>query len=271
MLRFVILGSLMLCGQFLAIKHSCAQEKTEQGSYGMGVYGAASGSTCKSFNPAILGYLEDDQILMAFQRGFIREQSTASAKFGFHAGKGVLAGGISRYGYSLYNENNLQLAYGNQLFAGFYLGTKLHFSYIHSSVDYINQYQGWFSLGFAYQFNDNITIGSVLIHPAKAYLKTTSTTKSAFHSGLAYQIADHILLALETEKREQENFRYHLGAELNLHEKFFIRGGISSAPFTHSFGFAYKKRKINFEIGFERHLILGYQSKIAVLYKIRKK
>ena len=261
----------MLCAHVLATKQICAQDKTEQYSYGMGVYGTASGGTCKSFNPAMLGYLENDQILLAFQRGFIQEQSTATAKYGFHAGKGVLAGGIRRYGYHLYNENNLHLAYGTQLFTGFYLGTQLHFSYIHSSADYIDQYQGWFSIGFAFQMNDNITIGTVLIHPAKAYLKTSSTIKSAFHSGLAWQPTDYFVLALETEKREEENFRYHLGVEFKVHKAFFVRGGVSSSPFTHSFGFACKKRKISFEIGFERHLILGYQSKIAVLYNIRKK
>lgn len=271
MLRLIIMGSLMLCAQLLITKQSCAQGKIQQSSYGMGVFGAASGKNCKSFNPAFLGYLQEDQILLAFQRGFIREQSTAASKFSLKTGKGVLAGGISCYGYSLYSENNIQLAYGNQLFPRFYLGTELHFSYIHNSADYLKQYQGWFSLGFVYQFNDNITLGTVLIHPAKSFLNTSSTTPSAFHSGLAWQIANHLIVALETEKREHEKFRYHLGADLSMLDYFHIRGGVSSSPFTHSFGFAYEQRKINFEIGFERHIILGYQSKISVLYKIRKK
>lgn len=168
--------------------------------------------------------------------------------------QGILRGNIST------SENQFYLSVANKFSEKFALGITTKFYYYKLYEDVTSTSLG-FDIGFVYSYNENLTFGFVISDLNSKYKWDTSpvygtsgtTTTDNFpvtkRLGASYYLPDEkLLIAAEYLFDNYESQVLRAGAEYNIYDKLFIRGGVDNLNLSNkddkprpSLGFSYSK------------------------------
>lgn len=168
------------------------------------------------------------------------------------------------------SENQFFLAFANRFSPKFSIGVAVKFYYYKLYEDITSNAFG-IDLGALYKINDNLNVSFVITDLNSKYSWDSSpvyglngmTTKDEFplikKLGVSYYNPElKLLTALEFENSNAETNIIRAGAEYNIFENLFIRGGIdqfnlsnTDSPIKPSLGFSYFKPIESFTIGVE--------------------
>jgi hypothetical protein len=174
----------------------------------------------------------------------------------------------------LFRQNQLSLAYGKSL--GRFLKAGLGFNYLQiiQPAGYGNLSAVVPGFGIQWVWRKKITAGFQFFNPARQhYISAESMPVCSFFSaGIGYNLGDEVLLCAEAEKIFNERILLYGGFEALLHDKIFIRFGISSSEFQKfSCGIGYKSRALNIDFAVTKHPVLQYNSAITISYQLDQK
>lgn len=223
-------------------------------------------------NPAALVFTEGNSLALSYRNNyFSSELGTAAFAFQKTLKKGSIGIGYSRYGYQLYNENQLYIAYGIQLGENTSLGLSLTPHFIQFANTPVNAYPD-VSLGFLSKASDKLSIGASLKNPFSQEIDglSRSYTESLIQFGANYELAKEIGLFSEIEKNFNYPVRVKLGGEYKLKEIAFIRAGVITAPVEVSYGLGVKLKDFSFDLGLRQNLRLGNSGQLSIQYKFSK-
>ena len=215
-------------------------------------------------NPASISFAERTQggisVLNRFQ---MKELNTANLYLKYPNTRLDAGFKLSVFGYKDYQMIRSQFSFSKKISSGFALG--VHFSYlIESSILDDHPHSSLASsLGACYAMNRQISLaflGENLLH-------TSKREGIGLHAGLKYKPSESSLFVFETGYAEDYPFRFAVGFEYAVEEKFLIRTGFNSYSQTPSLGVAYRWSKGWVETGFSWHSTLGISSMIGLNFE----
>ncbi len=227
-------------------------------------------------NQAGLAFLKVPTVGISHERKFaLSELSTNSAAFALPTKEsGTFALSVSYFGYKLYNEQKIGLAYaksfGDKVSAGIqfdYLGTSIAEGYGSKSAFTVEA-------GIQAMLLKNLWLGAHIYNPTKAKLAdypdpSGEKIPSLISLGLNYSFSDKVNIGLETEKDMDADATIKAGIEYHPVKQFFLRGGISTDPLLSSFGFGLELQNFVIDVAASYHQDLGFSPNISLAYSFK--
>ncbi|NOX84917.1 MAG: hypothetical protein GXO86_02960 [Chlorobi bacterium] len=179
---------------------------------------------------------------------------------------GVLGASFNYFGYELYNEMKIGLAYARSFSPYFRIGLQLDYLITSFGDNYGSTGNVTFELGIQSDVAKNLTIGAWVYNPVMVKLADYNNEKipAIFRLGLSWHILKNFIANLEVEKNTNINpVLVRGGFEYGFNDKFFLRAGFSTQQEIFSMGFGLKIKFLVFDISavcYEpdtRHLATG--------------
>lgn len=225
-----------------------------------------------SHNQAGLSRLEKMAAGVYFENRFLVEElSFGAGAFVLPTRSGVFGVSFTYFGFDLYNETKVGIAYGREF--GERLSTGLQLNYHHTGIgeDYGNKGNITFELGVIYHILPQLSIGAHLFNPTRARISDFADERipTIFKTGLAYEFSDRVMVILEAEKSVNLDPVLKAGIEYHITDPVYLRGGIGTNPMTNAFGFGLEQGNLNIDLATSYHHILGYSPQISFIYNFK--
>ncbi len=225
-----------------------------------------------SHNQAGLSRLEDMAAGVFFENRFLVEElSFGAGAFVFPTRSGVFGVSFTYFGFDLYNETKVGIAYGREF--GERLSTGLQLNYHHTGIgeDYGNKGNITFELGVIFHILPELSIGAHLFNPTRAKIGDFADERipTIFKTGLAYEFSERVMVILEAEKSVNLDPVFKAGIEYRITDPVYLRGGIGTNPMTNAFGFGLELGNLNIDLATSYHHILGYSPQISFIYHFK--
>lgn len=228
-------------------------------SMAMGQTGVAiAGDNWSIFSNVALMETEQNQVsFYGFRYLGISEITDMAVSLNYQTNSGTIGAGIHRYGFNLFNENRMRVAYKNNL-GKFHYGTAINYTHVFQGEDY----------GSAGAFGVDLGMGAQIAHPLWVGARATNLNQPGYGSseeelpremaiGFSYQLVSRALFASELVKDVRFPMSYRAGVEFEIIEFLFARAGITTEPETYSFGFGYSADHWHINIAMQQHIPLG--------------
>ena len=184
---------------------------------------------------------------------------------------GVFGLNLSNFGYSLYNESKIGLAYAMKFGEIVSAGVQLDYMYTHIGEDYGNKSLITFEAGLRAKIIKNLVLAAHIFNPANLRLNAHSRERIPliYKIGLSYTFTDKALIAVEVEK--DMNFKpvFKTGLEYRVAKPVYLRIGIATNPMVFSLGLGLEFTKWKIDISASRHPQLGFSPQASVVFDIK--
>jgi hypothetical protein len=189
-------------------------------------------------------------------------------------GKGSLGLTFTNMGFSVYQENNLGLAYGLMLNEKLSVGVRLNYHSVRINTDGYGQRSVLTGdIGFRLQVSEKVNLAAHLANPTRSELDEFDDERipTVLRFGAGYDISDEVMVTGEFEKDIDQKFLFRGGIEYQPAEILFIRVGASNEPNLFAFGLGLNFGDFVFDIASTYHSNLGYSPQVSLTYAPRKK
>ncbi len=182
---------------------------------------------------------------------------------------GVFAATYNHFGYNLYSNQKVGIAYARAFGENFRVGLQL--DYLHTSLG--NNYGAkgnlTFEIGVQTDVNKHITIGAWVFNPIMVQLANYDNEKlpAIYRLGFAWHISTAFLATVEVEKNTAISpIIIRGGIEYELNSKFYFRTGFSTQKEIFSFGMGINIANLKFNISAIMHESLGFSPQAALIF-----
>lgn len=224
-------------------------------------------------NQASLAEFQNITGSMYFENKFILSQlGLKSLSLIIPVGKDAFGLNVNHYGYEIYNEQKIGIAYGKKLGEKFNIGVQL--DYLNTFISELGSKKNvTFEAGILAKLNKQLFLGAHVFNPVKVKINDYEDERipAIMRLGMAYRFSRKVLLSVETEKDIYFKPIFKTGIEYQPVEILYLRTGLSTDPtfFTFGFGLVLKKWKLDFAASY--HQTLGVTPHISLGYEIAKK
>ena len=181
-------------------------------------------------NQACLALIKNSGLGVYGERRFLMGVTDMySSIFVLPTEKGNFAFQADYFGYKIYNESQLGLAYARSLGPKLDIGIKFNY-YSFRIPGYQNSAAVNFEVGAIAHLSDQLHVGIHIYNPVGGKLSKTDLEKtgSIFKFGLGYEAGENFIISAEVKKQENFPVNIHAGIQYNFARQFFARMGISS-------------------------------------------
>lgn len=183
---------------------------------------------------------------------------------------GVLGVSFNHFGYSLYNDIKIGLAYARSF--GPYFRVGLQLDYLRTTIgdNYSSKSNVTFEIGIQSDVTEKVTIGAYVYNPVPVKLVDYNNEKvpTIFRFGIGWKASKNLFVTVEAEKNTAVNpIVVRGGIEYSIKDKFFIRGGFSTMQEIFSMGFGMKIKFLRFDISAAMHQSLGFSPQSNLVFQ----
>jgi len=225
-------------------------------------------------NQAGLAWLQTPSIGVYYQNKFsVSELSNLGLAYARPLKKGTIGFQWSNFGYSLYQENKIGLAYALQLSENLSGGVQLDYLRTQLGGIYGSNSALAAEIGLQAKLTSKVTIGAHFYNPTRAKLNDYNKEAIAtiMRLGIDYRFSEKVLLVIETEKDIDHIAMLKTGIEYKANDKFYFRAGVATGPSLGSFGFGLNMEKYKLDIAASYHQVLGFSPELSFVYQFKKK
>ena len=220
-------------------------------------------------NQAGLAALESVTAGLAYENQFLlKELGVKAGAVAVPVNSGVFALSLSQYGFNLYNENKVGLAYAMNLNENLSAGVQLDYLLTQIAEDYGRKGVFTFEIGLMAKLSENISLGGHIFNPIN--VKITDYVEERIPAivkfGMRYTFSDVALMVAEIEKDINHTAVVRFGVEYQIVENIYVRTGVASNPSLFSFGFGLNFRNFKLDFGTSKHNVLGYTPALSLMY-----
>jgi hypothetical protein len=202
-------------------------------------------------------------------RYLAREMSFGAAGFSLPAVDGVIGLSVAYFGYSLYNESKVGLAYARSFGDRLSIGVQLNYLYTFIGEGYGSAGNLAAEAGMIYELLPNLQVGAHVFNPTRARISGYSDERipTVLRFGAAYHFSERVLLSIETEKDLEREPVFRAGLEYGITEQIFLRAGLGTKPTTNAFGLGINLGGLRIDLSTSFHHILGYSPQASIRYE----
>ena len=223
-------------------------------------------------NQAGLGWMKEMSGGITYQNQFFaKELSTKAFGFAYPVKKGTFGLCVSNFGYSLYSENKIGLAFGKsfgeKISAGImmdYFGTKI------SEYGKKNSFVA--EMGIQAKPIKNLTLGVHIFNPTRTKIIDYNDERipTIMRLGFDYKFSEKVFVAVETEKDIEKKAMVKAGLEYKPIKELYLRAGVSSNPSLSCFGIGVMMKQFRLDISSTYHSTLGFSPQISLIYQFER-
>jgi hypothetical protein len=218
-------------------------------------------------NIGALGRLPSTQAFFSYDHRLgIQELTTLAAGAAVVRDFGVFGVGLSHYGGTLFNQQNIGIGFSNTVGIAS-VGFKVN--YFQTNIE------GFGRNGSPIlEFGGVASLGPSLFFGAHVYNFTRSKfSKASFDylptvikAGLSYRPSVKLMVNVEAEKEIILLPQFKMGIEYNLLNKLWARSGIHTHPSNLFFGMGFKPRRFHIDYALSQNYRLGYTHHFSFNY-----
>ena len=201
-------------------------------------------------------------------RYLLKELSLKCFAFALPVKSGVFGLEYNNFGFKLYNENKLGLAFSRKLYHNVSAGIQLDYFYTHIAEGYGNRGLMTFEAGIRTQLNQKLVIAAHVFNPLQSKLSdyNNETVPSIIKIGAMYTSSAKVNLSAEVEKNINNKPDFRAGVESIIIKNIYVRAGISTFPESFAFGFGFDYRKLRLDFASSYQQTLGYSPQFSMIY-----
>jgi hypothetical protein len=223
-------------------------------------------------NQAGLGFLKSASAGAYYESRFLLPElsmSGAVAALPLNNQKGTFGLSFRNFGYSLYSESKIGLAFGKAFGDNLSIGMQLNYQQVRIADVYGNKSVITAEVGMQYRISSKLFIGAHIYNPNRSKLTNLDQDRlpSVIRFGARYQFSEQLLLAVETEKDTYNPAIFRAGIEYLTGSVLFLRAGMGTNPFASSFGFGLKLKKLKIDFSGSFHRTLGFTPQTSLTYQ----
>jgi len=234
-----------------------------------------SGLWSVSHNQAGLGFYNH------LTAGFYHENRFALSEFSLHSlafslptGTGTFGLSCSFFGYSAYNESKIGLGFGKALNNKFSAGLQFDWLNTHISDETGNTGAMAIEAGILAKPIENLSIGFHVFNPTVSSFSNLVRKEQIpviIRLGIGYEYREKVFLAFETEKDLKMNPPFFkAGIEYRIIQNLYARTGVViSNLVSHAAGVGMILKRMEIDLAFSHHQILGYTPHFSIHYNIK--
>lgn len=187
---------------------------------------------------------------------------TSSGTFGFEG---------DYFGSSDFNENQLGLMYARKITAQIDAGVKFNYHTVRVA-GYGNASAVNFEAGAIFHLTDKLHTGIHVYNPTSSKIGKSGDEKlaSIYRFGLGYEVSEKVFLSTELVKQEDQQLSVNAGLQYNVHEKVFIRAGVSTYNNNSYAGVGLQLGFARIDINAAYHPQLGFTPGFLLLFNFKK-
>ncbi|MDD5571796.1 MAG: hypothetical protein PHD97_11670 [Bacteroidales bacterium] len=246
----------------------------------IGARSASMGNTSLNFsdifssfnNQAGLSKLKNTSAGFSYENRFLLNNlSSKSVAFALPTKSGVFGVDINYFGFELYNESKLGLAFGKSFGKNFFAGIKFDYLYTHIAENYGNKGIITGEAGLQARVAKNLFLGVHVFNPFRVKLADYNNERipAIMSLGLLYKISEKVQLVVETEKDIDYKPVFKTGLEYHIVKQIFVRTGISTNPMECCFGFGLEFKNFKIDFAAKSNPVLGYTPIISIIYNFK--
>ncbi len=263
--------------QFLTLRSLAIERITATGAREVALSQAAvalPGYFSVFHNQALLTESKSAALAVCYRQPYFIKgyhESALSLVYPIHAA--VLAIGVTQSSIASYKESSLGISIAKVLARR--LSAGILFNYTFFNLPEVNHFASSFQFdgGVFYQYSDKFSLG---LHFRNLLQTNVETFQYKFYfpfvvrCGASYALTEKILLVGETALDKNSGNGLRFGSECKITTNFMLRGGLTTKPFQHSFGFGYIWNLCQLDFALVHHEILGYSPFLSVNFKFNK-
>jgi hypothetical protein len=216
-----------------------------------------------------------------FAAGFYHENRFAIPEFALHSiafslptGTGTFGLNCTYFGYSLYNESKIGLAFGKSLTNKFSAGLQFNWLNTHIADETGNIGAMAIEAGILAKPVKNLSVGFHIFNPTVSHFRYQSGKEPIpviIRFGIGYEYREKLFVAFETEKdMDYDPALFKAGIEYRIIQNLYVRTGIMvSNLVSHAAGLGVILKKIMIDFAFSHHQILGYTPHFSIQYSFK--
>jgi hypothetical protein len=224
-------------------------------------------------NPGALAFQKTIAIGVSYENRFLlKELQSQGVVYVQPLKKGVLSLGAQLYGFELYRTTRAGVGYSLLLAENFSVGVQLNYLGLQLREQYGSAHAATAELGLLYTISEKWRMGCSVFNLGRTKFSDYQNERfgTTMRLGTSYNLSSKVLLSLEAEKNINYPLRAKMGMEYQPINQFFIRGGLSTAPFEGSFGFGYKFKPLQLDLGSSFHQVLGWSPHFSITFNMSK-
>lgn len=243
------------------IQATCQSPWPETGSAALGgCYITGHGFSCAGQNQAGLGFIEHSSFTFQHCRPYLLKEigiSTLSAQF--KSATGALGISMASRGIKGFRQTTMWLSYGMRLYPGISAGMGIHLWNSAIPEQFIYAPGISFALGLQISINDHWRLGGGLFHPTGWCGQPALSVQQsiAIETGFSYTFLDSGHLYSEIHIQPGKGLILCNGLDWTIHQHTIFRTGVSTKPFTFSWGISQEVRGWILEFSFQCRIDSG--------------
>lgn len=225
-------------------------------------------------NQAGLGFMTDFSVGVYTDRKFLNAKVNninVAAALPFEK-VGTFGLSANYYGFSLYNETKIGLAYARKFGTKFAMGVQ--FDYMRLNMAELGQ-RDFFTLELGMQYKPwkVLTFGAHIYNPIPYKVEPVFGERlpTIIKFGVGYEPAQKVLIAAEYEQDIYYKPRFKAGVEYRVIKYVSLRAGAQTAPFCGTFGFGINVTGLKLDAAAVYHPVMGFTPHLALSYSFAKK
>jgi hypothetical protein len=219
-------------------------------------------------NQACLSHLRKPIVAFSFENRFlIKQLSVKEGAFALPTNYGVWALSFSSFGYVLFSESKVGMAYSKKLGERLSAGIKFNYMELKIADNYgkSNSIRG--EIGLFAKLSNHLNLGVHINNPSV----TKNNSNLPFYPtimrlGMDYSFSSKTLLILETQKSMEQKPVFKVGIEYRPVQQLYLRTGIASNPAFNSFGIGLLMEQLTIDLAATYSTTLGTSPKISLIY-----
>ncbi|HET6245748.1 MAG: hypothetical protein H0V01_05055 [Bacteroidetes bacterium] len=220
-------------------------------------------------NQAGLARLDKIEAGIYYENRFlVPELSVKAIALAMPIKNGVFGLSVSHFGFALYSESKVGLAFAQKLGEKVSAGVQLDYLNTFIAEGYGNKGMLTGEVGVQAELVPGLTLGAHVFNPFRVKLASHNNERipTIMRLGLSYEVSKKVLFCVETLKDTQHKPVFRAGLEYNVIEQFYLRGGISTNPGINTFGFGLKLNQFKIDFATSIHSVLGYSPMVSLSY-----
>ncbi len=225
-------------------------------------------------NPGALGELKTMSLGISYQNRFLLKQlQSQGIVYAQPLKVGVISAGAQFYGYDQYRTQRIGAGYSMKLADFLFAGVQINYQGLQLNSNYGSNHSVSAEAGVQALITSNWRVGVSVFNIGRAKMGTIQDDRYAtiMRLGTSYSISDKVIVLAEAYKDLNHKVDFKGGVEYQAFENFFLRAGASSAPVEFTFGFGYKWKVIQLDLGSAYSQQLGWSPCFSLSYIANKK
>lgn len=224
----------------------------------------ATGAAGAYWNPAALAWGKRLSLFGMYDRPFgIAELATHAFSAGLKIGPHGLGARYTGFGFALYKEQVLGLAYGLRVFQQLSLGLGIRALQL-STAGMPTQHWMVFDAGIRLQMRENVFLGAAIWNAGGRH---TSLLGQGGTVGMGIVVLPRAVLVADIQKEANFPTGAGIGVIYHIHPQLVLRTGAGSRPERLSAGFGLRKNGFAIDYAAVWHTVLGITHRASVIYE----